>query len=175
MNGILMGRLIIQSGGQTGVDRAALDFAKSQGISYRGWCPKGGWAEDYPLPPGLLNAYPQLEETPSHEPEQRTAWNVRDSRATLILLRGDPIERSPGTVFARQMAQLVFRRPCRIADITSAAELTTAATWLRETIDRLPIAEVSLNIAGLRESENPGIYAASLEILPTLLDALVEE
>lgn len=42
--------LTIVSGGQTGVDRAALDVAIEQGIPYRGWCPKGGWAEDRPSP-----------------------------------------------------------------------------------------------------------------------------
>ena len=39
--------LTIVSGGQTGVDRAALDVAIELGIPYRGWCPKGGWAEDH--------------------------------------------------------------------------------------------------------------------------------
>ena len=44
----------IRTGGQSGVDRAALDFAIEHNIPYCGWCPKGGWAEDYPDPPGLL-------------------------------------------------------------------------------------------------------------------------
>ena len=50
--------LTIVSGGQTGVDRAALDVAIELGIPYRGWCPKGGWAEDMPNPPGVLALYP---------------------------------------------------------------------------------------------------------------------
>jgi hypothetical protein len=73
------------SGGQSGVDRAALDFAIARGIPYGGWCPRGGWAEDHPRPPGLLAPYPALRETPSADPAQRTRWNVRDSAATLIL------------------------------------------------------------------------------------------
>jgi hypothetical protein len=69
----------IVSGGQSGVDRAALDVAIARGIPYGGWCPKGGWAEDMPAPPGLLAHYPHLRETPSADPAERTAWNVRDS------------------------------------------------------------------------------------------------
>ena len=51
----------IRTGGQSGVDRAAMDFAIEHGIPYCGWCPKGGWAEDYPDSPGLLRDYPDYE------------------------------------------------------------------------------------------------------------------
>ena len=78
-----MPKLIIVSGGQTGVDRAALDAAIARGIAYGGWCPQGGWAEDCPEPPGVLARYPLLRETPSADPAQRTEWNVRDSDASL--------------------------------------------------------------------------------------------
>jgi len=60
------------SGGQSGVDRAVLDVAEAYGITYGGWCPKGGWAEDFPQPPGLLARYPNLKETPFADPAQRT-------------------------------------------------------------------------------------------------------
>ena len=70
----------IVSGGQTGVDRAALDAALALGMRCGGWCPAGRWAEDGPIDP----RYP-LRETPSGDPAQRTEWNVRDSDATLIL------------------------------------------------------------------------------------------
>ena len=76
----------IISGGQTGVDRAALDAAIERGLSWGGWCPKGGWAEDFPDPPGLLAKYPRLKETPLPHPLQRTEWNVRDSDAALIIV-----------------------------------------------------------------------------------------
>ena len=78
--------LRIRSGGQTGVDRAALDAAVLTGRPYEGWCPKGGWAEDFLHPPGLLTKYPHLRETPSKSPEQRTEWNVRDSAATVVFV-----------------------------------------------------------------------------------------
>jgi hypothetical protein len=68
----------IISGGQTGVDRAALDVAIERGMTWGGWCPKGGWAEDFPDPPGLLAKYPNLKETTLSHPLQRTEWNVRD-------------------------------------------------------------------------------------------------
>src|ERR1700726_1211464 len=77
----------IRSGGQTGVDRAALDAAVLTGRPYEGWCPKGGWAEDFLHPPGLLTIYPHLIETPSESPEQRTDWNVRDRRSRSYLCR----------------------------------------------------------------------------------------
>ena len=76
----------IRTGGQSGVDRAAMDFAREQGIPLCGWCPKNGWAEDYPDPPGMLTEYPELTETPSEGTEQRTKWNMRDSDAILTII-----------------------------------------------------------------------------------------
>src|SRR5437870_6380616 len=75
----------IISGGQTGVDRAALDVALELGLPCGGWCPKGRRAEDGPIPA----RYP-LAETPWSGYPQRTLWNVRDSDGTLILVDGEP-------------------------------------------------------------------------------------
>src|SRR5438105_2044217 len=69
----------IISGGQTGADRAALDFAIARGIAHGGWCPRGRLAED-----GRIEERYQLMETPSKDPIQRTEWNARDSDATLV-------------------------------------------------------------------------------------------
>jgi hypothetical protein len=69
----------IVSGGQTGADRAALDWALAHGVPCGGWCPKGRKAEDGPIDP----KYP-LKETPSSSYLQRTEWNVRDSDATVL-------------------------------------------------------------------------------------------
>src|ERR1700682_4816768 len=87
----------IISGGQTGVDRAALDVAIERGMDWGGWCPKGGWAEDLPDLPGLLAKYAHLRETPDPHPLQRTEWNVRDSDATLIIVGSAGLSVSKGT------------------------------------------------------------------------------
>jgi hypothetical protein len=153
-----MNSISIRSGGQTGVDRAALDFALARCQSYGGWCPRGGWAEDFPIAPGLLAKYPRMDQTPSDLPEQRTAWNVRDSRATLILVRGDELNRSPGTVVARRAADLVFLRPCLVVDLLQSDSLNRACDWLARITTALAVSERRLHIAGPRESEAPGIY-----------------
>ncbi len=74
---------IIISGGQTGVDRAALDVALKHKISCGGWCPRGRWAENGPIP----KKYP-LQETTSVNTEERTKMNVKNSDGTLILIAG---------------------------------------------------------------------------------------
>src|SRR5689334_12027675 len=109
--------LILRSGGQSGVDRAALHVAVSHDVQYGGWCPKDGWAEDFPDAPGLLTKYPRLTQTPSRAPEQRTAWNVRDSHGTLIVVADAAFEESEGTRFTRTCAELIFLRPFHVAAI----------------------------------------------------------
>src|SRR5215472_7878906 len=94
----------IISGGQSGVDRAALDVAIERGMAWGGWCPKGGWAEDFSDQPGLLNKYPRLRETPLSQPEQRTEWNARDSDAILIIVDREGLSVSEGTKCAQAWA-----------------------------------------------------------------------
>jgi hypothetical protein len=153
--------LRIVSGGQSGVDRAALDVAIAHGLEYGGWCPNGGWAEDFPDPPGLLARYPGLRETPERDPKQRTDWNVRDSDATLVLSRADA--RSPGTALAIRMAEN-RAKPHLIVDVDAPAAVDLIRGWLR---DHSTIRVLS--IGGPRESEAPGIYAAALLVLEALL------
>jgi hypothetical protein len=148
----------IRTGCQTGVDRAALDFAVRRHIPYGGWCPRGGWAEDHKSDAGLLEKYPRLSETPSKEVEQRTAWNVRDSHATLILIRGDGLRKSAGTLFTQRAAELIFLRPCLIVDMSKPDSVKKAKEWLEQTSKSLNTPELWLNIAGPRASEAPGIY-----------------
>ena len=74
----------IMSGGQTGADRAALDFAIEHGIPHGGWCPKGRRAED-----GPIDARYQLKEPPSANYVQRTEWNTRDSDGTVVFSIGE--------------------------------------------------------------------------------------
>jgi len=152
----------IISGGQTGVDRAALDAARFAGIPICGWCPRGGWAEDLPAPPGLLSMYPELIETESAGVEQRTKLNVRDSHATLIIAVG-PRDISSGTAFTIDIAKL-YRRPYFVADNAAADDI---AAWLCTLGE-----ELTLNIAGPRESKSPGIYEKSYRLLKKLLSSL---
>ena len=107
--------MMIISGGQTGVDRAALDVAIEYGIAWGGWCPQGGWAEDFPDPPGLLDRYPALQETPRSDPAQRTGWNVRDSDAVLIIVDRAGLHVSKGTTGAKEWP-LHFGKPLVVVD-----------------------------------------------------------
>jgi putative molybdenum carrier protein len=161
--------MIIVSGGQSGVDRAALDVAVARGIDYAGWCPRGGWAEDFPTPPGLLAHYPKLEETPLAEPTQRTEWNVRDAHACLIVLDAGGIEVSHGTELARELAHR-YRRPVFTTDLAAPDAVKDAALWLRVQKARHGV-DLKLAIGGPRESEAPGIYERAKHFIDMLLDA----
>jgi len=145
----------ILSGGQTGVDRAALDVALELGIPCGGWCPKGRLAEDGPIP----ERYP-LRETRSARYARRTAWNVRDSDATLIVARR-PL--SGGTAYTEQVA-VELERPYLVV-APDVAEVARIRAWLAAN-------EVAvLNVAGPRESGVPGVHAATCTLLRALLRA----
>jgi hypothetical protein len=161
-------KLILRSGGQSGVDRAALDVATAHDVQYGGWCPKGGWAEDFPTPPGLVAKYPRVSETPSRAPEQRTAWNVRDSHGTLIVVPDIDIEESEGTRFTRCCAELIFLRPVHVASLAGADAVDRATEWLAGLAQRVDSWPLILNVAGPRESESLGIGAAAATFLEAL-------
>jgi len=147
----------LRSGGQTGVDRAALDAAITAGVEYAGWCPLGGRAEDLPTPPGLLATYPSLREAPSPDPAVRTRLNVRDSDATLVVRR--PGVPSPGTDLTVTTAR-ELGRPL----LVTLEDLDEVLAWLRG----LPMVS-ALNVAGPRESQDPGIYAVTRRLLDEVL------
>jgi len=150
------GPVEIVSGGQTGVDRAALDTALALGLPCGGWCPRGRRAEDGPLPA----RYP-LRETPSASYPQRTEWNVRDSAGTLVLHRG---RLRGGTALTLRLAR-AHGRPAMAVDLTAAPRAEPVREWIsRERIRRL-------NVAGPRESEHPGIQTQAAAFLRELLGA----
>jgi putative molybdenum carrier protein len=153
----------VVSGGQTGADRAGLDAAIAAGLPYGGWCPLGGWAEDLPEPPGLLAAYPQLRETPTDSLQQRTAWNVRDSDATLIVWPAGVS--SPGSGLTLRLAG-ELERPVVVADPGDVGAAGAARAWLETLPDG-----ITLNVAGPREGHAPGLYAAARRVLDELLTA----
>ena len=162
--------MILISGGQSGVDRAALDAAIARDIAYCGWCPQGGWAEDFPAPPGLLERYPKLTETPLADPAQRTEWNVRDAEACLIIVDAGGIDISRGTALARELAHR-YRKPLFVADLAAPDILKDASLWLRVQQARHG-ADLKLAIGGPRESEAAGIYAKAKAFIEALLDAI---
>ncbi len=142
--------VVVRSGGQTGVDRAALDAARQLGAPIAGWCPRGRLAED-----GVIPADYPLRETPSSDYAQRTEWNVRDSDATLILHRG---KISGGTELTLRLAESLGRfRLC--VDLSVPPPPEEIAAWLIGTGVK------ELNVAGPRESQQPGIYAQALAFL----------
>ena len=142
------------SGGQTGVDRAALDAAIELGITCGGWCPKSRASEDGPIP----DHYP-LRETPSSDPAQRTEWNVRDADATLIIARG---KLTGGTALTRRLARSMDK-PCLVTDPVEANSTATIQAWLAEHQVNV------LNVAGPRQSNDPEIYELAQQLLSDTL------
>ena len=141
----------IVSGGQTGADRAALDWALSHNLPCGGWCPKGRKAEDGKIDP----KYP-LEESSSAAYLQRTEWNVRDSDATALFSVGAELTGgSKKTVdFAKK-----HHKPW----IHLAACQEDAAQRLKDWLEDNAI-EV-LNVAGPRASKEPGVAAFVVQAL----------
>ena len=155
--------LKIVSGGQTGVDRAALDVAIERGIAYGGWCPKGGWAEDMPNPPGLLSHYPDLRETPEADLSQRTEWNVRDADRLMVLIDSAGLAVSKGTRLAIDTAKKLSK-PNIVIDMDGDGAGVLAMGFIGEGQGPNEVC-----IAGPRESEAPGIYAKTRAFLGAVL------
>ncbi|MDX1532330.1 MAG: putative molybdenum carrier protein [Rhodothermales bacterium] len=151
------GHLVIHSGGQTGIDRAALDAALAAGVPCGGWCPRGRRAEDGPLPA----RYP-LRETPSDDYAERTAWNVRDADATLVLTLG-PV--TGGTALTVEVAERLGT-PLRVVEVGAADGVERTAEWVRAGGFGV------LNVAGPRESTAPGVYGQARAFMERLLAVL---
>ena len=135
----------IISGGQTGVDRAALDFAIQHGFEHGGWCPHGRVAEDGVIPPAYW-----LRETDSPEYDERTEKNVLEADATLIVVR--KMELSGGTAFTRNRAEQHDRPLLVVCERDGVGQGAAALSkFLRRNRVR------TLNVAGPRESQAPGI------------------
>jgi hypothetical protein len=140
--------LVIVSGGQTGADRAALDFAIRAGLPHEGWCPRGRLAED-----GPLDAKYGLRETPTAQYAERTAWNVRDSDAT-VLLTLKPV-RTGGTKLTGEVAASLGRPLLHLC--AAEAGPLEAAVALRQFLMTNKVAR--LNVAGPRASQEPEVAA----------------
>lgn len=146
--------LTIISGGQTGVDRAALDVAIKWKIPYGGWCPAGRWAEDGTIPDQYL-----LCDTPGENPKQRTIWNVCDSDGLLIL---GVFNDSEGTQLARRTA-LGLQHPVYYSQL--GGPVKPVRNWLRTLRSGI------VNVAGPRESEQPGVYVEAFDFLERVISS----
>ncbi len=136
------------------MDRGALDAALELGIPHGGWCPRGRLAEDGRIP----DLY-RLRESDASEYPVRTEQNVLDSDATLILCRGRP---SGGTELTLRLAQQ-HGQPHLVIDFERVPDPVAVRRWLVE--QRVE----TLNVAGPRESQSPGIAALAREFIVRVL------
>ena len=135
----------ILSGGQTGADRAALDWALAHGVPHGGWCPRGRRAED-----GPIAARYQLRETPSEDYLERTTWNVRDSDGTVIL--SIDAELTGGSLRTEEIAEATGKPCLHLSEAEHGADAgARLAAFVRAHAIRV------LNVAGPRASGAPGI------------------
>lgn len=145
----------IITGGQTGVDRAALDVALALDVPCGGWCPKGRIAEDGTIP----DHYP-LVETEDAEYSERTRRNVQDADGVLVLYAHST---DSGTRHALNLAADI-NRPTLTVDLTREPDPADALAWLARFEKG-----VVINVEGPRESNSPGIYEQSVAYLRALL------
>lgn len=133
----------VVSGGQTGVDRVALDVAIYLDIPHGGWCPRGRRAEDGRIP----DSY-KLKETSSRDYATRTEQNIVDSDGTLILYAN---KLSGGSGLTLRLAQ-IHHRPVLCVDLASSLDslkkqdIENVTNWLESNGVRV------LNVAGPRAS-----------------------
>ncbi len=147
----------IISGGQTGVDQAALDVALELGIPCGGWCPRGRWSEAGPID----EHYP-LTESPSADPAERNERNVRDADGTLIIARGGVENLTGGTALTHRLAAQQGQ-PMLAVDPTDPGAAEAVTQWIEQHTIR------SLNVAGPRASTQPGIGDLATALLREVL------
>ena len=143
----------IISGGQTGVDRAALDFAIEHDLPYSGFVPKGRWAEDG----RISDQYQTLKESDSTDPAERTRLNVMNAEAVLVITRGTP---DGGTKLTVALAKQCGK-PLMVIDLAQESLFYDDLVLRYEEFVR----GKETMIAGPRESKCPGIYTDTLAFL----------
>ena len=149
--------MTIISGGQTGADRAATDFAVENGIPYGGWIPRGRLDENGTIP----LSYSEYKETESSRFSERTKLNVEDSDATLIVSHGSL---TGGSLLTAGIAERESK-PCLHIDL-DRSPVEEAARAVRSWIDRIKVRK--LNVAGPRASNDSNIYQKTRDILESV-------
>ena len=152
----------IISGGQTGVDRAALEWAMANRIPHGGWCPKGRKAEDGVIPPRF-----HLKETGSENYSMRTRRNVRDSGGTVIFSK--ELGLTGGTQETADVAKEI-KKP--LLHLISSMEVKEAAKRLDVFLKDHGI--VVLNVAGPRASEEPDTSEFLQAVLSLVLNPFIQ-
>ena len=152
--------LKIISGGQTGVDRAALDAALELGYPCGGWCPEGREAED-----GTIPLHYPVQELEGSRYSQRTKRNITDSDATLIIYRDAPVG---GTALTAKFC-IKLQKPHLLLDITTTSQ-DKALSRLKRFLDEFsPITK--LNVAGPRFSTTPEAYPYTYNLIHSVLSS----
>lgn len=152
----LMPTLTIISGGQTGADRAALDFAIAHDIPHGGWCPRGRMAED-----GTLEDRYHLKETPSRQYAERTEWNIRDSDATVVFSSNREV--TGGTALTLGLARRMGKPVLHLV----RAEIEVAAAELSRFLCKHNVRK--LNVAGPRASQESQLGEFVIAVLSAAL------
>jgi len=149
----------IISGGQTGVDQGALDFALKWGFDCGGWCPPGRQCEKGRIP----EIYP-VREVQDGVYNERTRRNIQDADATLVLTAGGQMEEGTRLTieWAEDLNKPFFHLELENIDKPDEALILAAMTWLIGKEIKV------LNVAGNRESTSPGIGNSTILILEKL-------
>lgn len=145
----------IISGGQTGVDRAALDVALELDIPCGGWCPKGRKAED-----GKIPSYYPMTEMPSSLYPPRTEKNIKEADGTLILSFG-PV--TGGTALTVKLADK-HKKPHLVIDLDAAPGVESVLEWVQKNNIRV------INVAGPRESKAAGVHDKAVVFLQKIFE-----
>jgi len=155
----------IVSGGQTGVDQGALDYALENGIEAGGWCPKDRICENGIIP----DKYP-LEEVNEEDYNLRTMLNVRDSDGTLVIIRDGYMEEGTRLTidYSKELSKPWFLVDLMVMSRQMESIFEALSNWITDN----QIA--TLNVAGNRESNSPGIQLETAGILKKVLVKLKE-